>query len=239
MGILGLLLLAGTAGGPSAGTAETRSPVYFQASPECGTAWNDWVCRRTGRVTVWPGREADAFGGVAVSRGPKSVPRGSTVRVEPGAEASVRFRRKAHCDLGPAGTRTQIVTRVGSSTLFRQTAGFTDCYSLNGSFLDAGFFCEATGECPVVFSSSGRYELDGPAAAGAHMSSNTESRAVITACTKRFVLRVFDGERYQKIEERETTPMSYRIEVYQHSETTEGGFASSWGYSLSGVSAIC
>ncbi len=235
-----LLLIVGVAGRSVSGIAQTQTPLAFAPTPtECGTAWNDWVCRKAGRVTVWPGAEADVYGGVAVRRQPRSVPGGSTVRVEPGAEASIRFRRKAHCDLGPSGTQTQIVTRVSPATLFRQTAGYTDCRSLNGSFLPAGFFCDATGECPVIFSSEGRYELDGPDASGAHMSSNTESRAVITACTKRFVLWIFDGEKLQKVERAEREPMSYRIEVYQRSETSAGGSRSTWGYSFSGVSAIC
>ena len=225
---------------PDSGTAHTRAPMASAPiSAECGTAWNDWVCRKTGRVTVWPGREADAFGGIALRRRPKAVPGRSTVWVEPGAEASIRFRRKAHCDLGPSGTQTQIVTRVSPATLFRQTAGFTDCRSLNGSFLPAGFFCDVTGECPVIFSSEGHYELSGPRASEAHISSTTESRAIITVCTKRFVLWIFDGERFKKVEETEREPTSYRIEVFQRSETTEGGSRFTWGYSLTGHTAIC
>lgn len=223
---------------PDSGTAHTRIPTFAPMPTECGTASDDWVCRETGRVTMWPGTEADASGGIAVRRRPKAVPGRSTVWVEPGAEASIRFRRKAHCDLGPSGTQTQIVTRVSPATLFRQTAGYTDCRSLDGSFLPAGFFCNATGECPVIFSSDGRYELSGPRASGALVSSTTESRAAITVCTKRFVLWIFDGERFEKVEEtpRETT--LYRIEVFQRSEITEEGSRLTWGYSLAGQS-IC
>lgn len=238
--LLAFISAAVFVGLPDSGTAHPRTPVALAQMPtECGTAQDDWVCRKAGRVTVWPGREADASGGIALRRRPKAVPGRSTVWVEPGAEASIRFRQKAHCDLGPSGAQTQIVTRVSPATLFRQTSGYTDCRSLNGSFLPAGFFCNATGECPVIFSSEGRYELSGPRASGALVSSTTESRAVITACTKRFVLWIFDGEGFEKVEETEGEPTSYRIAVFQRSEVTVGGSRFTWGYSLSGHSATC
>jgi hypothetical protein len=210
---------------------------------ECGTPRNDWVCRARGRVTYWPAGSPETLSGLTVGGRPKVMPRLTTVRAEAGSEASIRFRRKANCELGAAGDATQVMTRVSAESLFYQQFGSTYCRSLDGSFADVSYFCGVTEECPVVFLSNGVFDSRGtlPAGGDARASEATSYRVVITACTGSFELQVFNGERIVTVKEKVFGKARVRIEVTGSRDVSEGASAEGFGYSISSVSApgIC
>lgn len=210
------------------------------ARAECGTPYNDWVCLKRGPIILWEGGSPDSFAGAALRRKQKAISPFTKVRAEAGAEASVRFRSKASCELGPTDGPTEIVTRVDRESLFQQSLGYTSCRSLDGSFTPVGFFCRATGPCPVVFLSKGRFESVGPQFGGARTSSVSHLRVVIEACTRAFELRIYDVE--PRTIQRETPePTQYRIAIMQESEVTESGSGASWSMHEESISApgIC
>jgi hypothetical protein len=237
MGALAVLLVSLVSGVLliGQGHAEGRKQI---AQAECGTPYNDWVCRERGRITLWRG-DSQASVGAALRQRQRVMPRFTKVRAETGAEGSVRFRNKASCDLGPAGGPTEIVTRVDRESLFQQTLGNTACRSLDGSFAPVGFFCEATGPCPVLFLSKGRYELSGPRFGGAHASSTSYLRVVIDACTEVFEVKIQGRDKPVRREAAE--PTQYHIVIVQKSEVTENGSGQSWSMHLKSVAApgIC
>jgi hypothetical protein len=221
---------------------EQAAAHELSAESECGTPQNDWVCRERGRVTYWPTADPGTSSGLTVGRRPKALPRLTTVRAEAGSEASIRFRRKAHCELGAAGDSTQVMTRVSPTSLFYQQYGSTYCRSLNGSFADVSYFC-STEECPVVFLSNGTFDSRGtlPTGGGARASETTSYRVVITACSGSFELRLFNGEKVVTIKEKVFGKARIRIEVSGSRDIGEGASARSFGYSIKTVSApgIC
>jgi len=237
-----VVVFATLAGALLAANLEQSEARRITAQPECGTSHNDWVCRRRGLVTLWPNGTPETTAGSVVGRRPQVLPPYTKVRAEAGAEASVRFREKATCELGPAGVPTQIVTRVGLDGLFSQELGSTFCRSLDGSFAQASFFCNASGSCPVIFLSNGKFDSRGPHQdSGAQISEVTYSRVVITACTGSFELQIFNGEEVETVREKATSPSKIRIVITESVETGEGTSARAWGYHMRSVSApgIC
>lgn len=224
------------------GSLEQADAHGLTAESECGTPWNDWVCRERGRVTYWPAGDPEKSPGLTVGSRPRVMPSSTTVRAEAGSEASVRFRKKAHCELGAAGDSTQVVTRVSPKSLFFQQYGSTYCRSLNGSFADVSYFC-STEECPVVFRSNGTFDSRGtlPTGGGARASEATSYRVVITACSGSFELRLFDGEKIVTVKEKIFGEARIRIEVSGSQNIGEGASGGGFGYSIRTVSApgIC
>jgi hypothetical protein len=190
-----------------------------EGEEECGTPLYDWVCHESGRVAIWKSSGSTPL--LLLDHRDRTLPRFTRVRAGRGAEATVRFRKKASCDLGPSLEPTEIVTRVDSETLFQQRTGYADCESLDGSFNPVAYFCE-TEDCPVLFLSNGQFESVGPGAGGgAQASSATRNRVVITACTEGFEVRIFEEGRPPRVErDVESQPMQYRIVIVQESETT-------------------
>ncbi len=165
----------------------------------------------------------------------------TTVRAEAGSTATIRFRRKAACELAVAGDTTQVITRVSDESLFFQQFGSTYCRSLDGSFADVSYFCDVTGKCPVVFLSNGTFDARGTFQGAARISEATSFRVVFTACTGSFELKIFDGKEVRTIKEKIFGRAKVRIEVSGSRATGEGVSAESWSYSMSSVSApgIC
>lgn len=224
------------------GSLEQAEGHRFSAPGECGTPRNDWVCRTRGRVIYWPYDSPETSSGSVVGGRAKALPGLTAVRAEAGAAASIRFRRKAACDLGVAGEPTQVITRVSRESLFYQQFGSTYCRSLNGAFADVSYFCTVTGGCPVVFLSNGTFDSRGSLpSGGARISEATSYRVVITACTGTFELKLFNGKEFETIKEKLFGKARVRITVSGSRDISEGASAESWGYSIRSVSApgIC
>lgn len=232
LALLGGLVVVVTAVA-SHGSAANR---HQTAHAGCGTPRYDWLCRGRGRITVWNNGNSQ---GAVLRRKRRPMRPFTRVRAERAAEATIRFRRKASCELGPTSQATEIVTRVDRVSLFRQLSGFTSCRSLNRSFGRVGFFCESTGKCPVVFLSKGRYEASGPKSTGAHTSSVSYLRVVIDACTRVFELRIYNADgTFRRIRRSTREPMEYHLVITQRSETTEAGSGYSWSHSERSTSAL-
>lgn len=230
LALLGGLVVVTAASG--LGKAANR---HQRTQADCGTPRYDWLCRGRGRITVWNNGNSE---GTVLRRKRRPMRPFTRVRAEAAAEATIRFRRKASCELGPTGQATEIVTRVDRVSLFRQLFGLTSCRSLNGSFAPVGFFCEATGKCPVVFLSKGRYEASGPRSVGAHASSVSYLRVVIDVCTRAFELRIYNEDgAFRRIRRSTREPMDYHLVITQKSEMTEAGSGYSWSQSESSTSA--
>ncbi|HEX5713306.1 MAG TPA: hypothetical protein VFX85_08350 [Solirubrobacterales bacterium] len=202
---------------------------------ECGTPRFDWICASQGAITVWKGSSAETAGSVSAGAR-RTMPPLTKVRAEAGAEGVIRFRKKASCELGPAEGPTEIVTRVDHQSLFRQTAGYTSCRSLDESFTPVGYFCEMSGECPVIFLSKGRFEASGPLIGGARASSLSYFRVEIDTCTRAFELRI-SGSKPRTIRRSTREPTLYHLEITLRAEASEspggGSSSSSETFSLS------
>lgn len=232
---LAAYLLVVAAAGLTFGNGQATA---LEGEEECGTPLNDWVCHASGRVAIWkPSRSTPLL----LDHRDRTLRPFTRVRAGRGAEATVRFRKKASCDLGPSLEPTEIVTRVDSETLFQQKAGYADCESLDGSFNPVAYFCE-TEECPVFFLSNGHFESAGPGTGGAQASSATRNRVVINACTEGFEVKIFEAGRPPRIErDVALQPTQYRIVIVQRSETTETGYRRSFSIRWKGLAwpGIC